>query len=126
MIDRFRSLLLAPLIFVVLAASAARAEPLVLEVTEARAGVAMGFSQPTLTITFRPAGRDAFARFTAENVGRKTEIRIEGKVIMRPVIREPILGGVIQISGSSLDELNALASRLSAGNVKIEVEVVAD
>jgi preprotein translocase subunit SecD len=126
MAGRFRALLLMSLMSVALVSSAAFAGPLILEVTEAKASVEIGSREPVLTITLSPAGREAFARFTTENVGRKTEIRIDGKVMMRPIIREPILGGVLQISGSSLNDLRALASRLSAGSVKIEVEVVPD
>ncbi len=40
-----------------------------------------------------------FAEFTANNVGRTVEVRIDGKVVMRPIIREPIKGGSVQVSG---------------------------
>jgi preprotein translocase subunit SecD len=125
MVDRFRALLVTPLVSVMLIAPAF-AEPLVLEVKEAMVALDQRVQEPILSIRLTPAGREAFARFTTENVGRKVEMRIDGKVVMTPVIREPILGGSLQISGPSLGDVRALASRLSAGNVKIEVEVVAD
>lgn len=128
MIERFPVLLLMPLLAVVLTVPAL-AEPLILEVSEA----SVGFDQrvkdlPVLSITFAPASREAFAHFTEANVGRKVEMRIEGKVVMAPVIREPILGGKVQVSGSSvgLEELRQVAKRLSGGSIKVEVEVVPD
>jgi preprotein translocase subunit SecD len=65
--------------------------------------------------------------FTTANVGRKIEIRVDGQVLMSPVIREPVVNGVVQVSGHfTLDEAADLAARLTAGTSKIEVEFVAD
>jgi preprotein translocase subunit SecD len=125
MFARRRTFLLMPIAWVMLAA-AALAEPLILEVKEATAGFDQRTREPIVSIRLTPASGEAFARFTAANVGRKTEVRIDGKVIMAPVIREPILGGSLQISGRDLGDVHALAKRLSGGNVKIEVELVAD
>lgn len=125
MLSRWRALLLTPLVSVMLMATA-YAEPLVLDVKEASAAFDQRINEPILLVALTPASQEAFGRFTTENVGRKTEVRIEGKVVMKPVIREPILGGRLQISGIQIEEAHALARRLSAGNVKIEVEVVPD
>jgi SecD-like export protein len=52
---------------------------------------------------------------------------LDGQVLMSPVIREPIMNGVVQVSGHfTLDEAADLAARLTAGTSKIEVELVAD
>ncbi len=40
-----------------------------------------------------------FAELTANNIGRTIEVRIDGKVVMRPIIREAIKGGSVQVSG---------------------------
>ena len=56
------------------------------------------------------------------------ELRVDGKVVTAPVIREPILGGSGQISNQSLTAESAkeLAARLSTGAAKIEIEIVND
>jgi preprotein translocase subunit SecD len=120
-----RAWLLAPIVSVVLTA-AAIADPLVLEVKDAVAGLDQRTRDPILTITLTPASQQAFGRLTAANVGRKAEMRIDGKVVLAPIIREPILGGTLQISGRELGDVRALASRLSIGDVRLEVGVVAD
>lgn len=125
MTGRLRALLLMPLAAVMLSLPA-QAEPLILEVKEAVAAFDQRIRDlPVLTITLTENSKEAFARFTEENVGRKVELRIDGKAVLAPVIREPILGGVLQISGSStgMEELRQLARRLSGGTVKVEVEV---
>ncbi len=71
------------------------------------------------------ASQRLFAEFTSKNVGRKAEIRVDGRALMAPVIREPILGGAGQIAaGFKLDEAKELADRLSSGRARMEVEAV--
>ena len=74
------------------------------------------------------ASKRVFAEFTSKNVGHKMELRVDGKVITAPVIREPITGGAGQITDKSMtiDSAKALAERLSAGKAKIEIEIVND
>jgi preprotein translocase subunit SecD len=72
-----------------------------------------------------PESARLFAEFTAKNVGRKMEVRIDGKTVMAPVIREPILGGSGQVTSDwTLRETQDTADRLSAGKSKIEFEIV--
>ena len=78
-------------------------------------------------VTFRLTERSGrmFAEFTANNVGRTVEIRIDGKVVMKPIIREPIKGGSIQVSGGfTLKDAKELADRLNSGAARVEAEVV--
>jgi len=78
-------------------------------------------------VTFRLTDRSGrlFAEFTGNNIGRTIEIRIDGKAVMRPVIREPILGGSVQVTGGfTLKDAQELADRLNSGAAKIEAEVV--
>ena len=56
-----------------------------------------------LLVRFKPAARLDFARWTAGQVGRKLAIRLDGRTLSEPVINEPILGGMAQISGLSQD-----------------------
>ena len=110
---------------VVAAVIAASAAPLTLAVMRAEVGQVAGMIVLDMTLTASSA-KD-FAAFTTANVGRAVELRIDGKVMMAPVVREPILGGHVQISGNfAKAELVAIASRISTGEAKVEVESVAD
>jgi hypothetical protein len=57
-------------------------------------------------------------------VGRTIKVLIEGQLVARPVLREPILDGVFMFQMPGLGEVAAkrLAERLSSGGVKLEVE----
>jgi hypothetical protein len=52
-------------------------------------------------------------------------MRIEGKSLMKPVLREPIIGGVVQITMDSIEETRRLADRLSNGT-KLEIDAVSN
>jgi preprotein translocase subunit SecD len=107
------------------AGSIATAAPLVLEVTRATAGSDQRTNEPIISITLSEASKRAFGELTAANVGAAMELRIDGKAVMKPIIRDPILGGMVQISGGfTASEARDIAQRLSAGSAKIEVEIV--
>ena len=78
-------------------------------------------------VAFRLTERSGrmFAEFTANNIGRTIEVRIDGKVVMRPIIREAIKGGSVQVSGGfTLATAKELADRLNSGAARVEAEVV--
>ena len=110
--------------FVVASAVApALAEPVAFGVSDA---VVMRDTGGTagLMLTLSPDSAARFAAFTIANVGRTVAIRIDGKTVMAPVIRDPIPGGVLRISGNfTRDELNDLAARLLSGAARVEAEV---
>ena len=92
-------------------ASGALAAALSLTVLKAEAISDMATGQPVVSITFDAASTEAFAAFTRDNVGKATVVRIDGEEIMRPIIREPILGGEVQISGSmTMEDAKTLAA----------------
>src|SRR5262249_57600983 len=69
-------------------------------------------------VTFRYIGGGArkFASATAENVGKRFAAVLDNEVITAPTIREPILQGQGQISGSfTVESANDLAILLRAG-----------
>jgi preprotein translocase subunit SecD len=112
---------------VVASTLAALAQTLVLAVATASAAFDQRTGQPVIQITLTPASRTAFAEFTAQNVGRKTDVRIDGKSVLQPIIREPITAGIVQISGDlTSDDAVDVARRLSDGSARIEVELIAD
>src|SRR6202044_4250623 len=111
---------MAGLLFV----TAADAEPLSLDIREAhvdrdrRTGVAV------VSITLTDSSKAAFGRFSQDNVGHRVELRIDGKPIIALVIREPILGGKLQMSGTF--DAAAVAEQLSKGTGKVEAEILPD
>src|ERR1700754_879394 len=90
----------------------ALAEPLTLEVTEASVAYDTRNNRPVVTFRMAEASGKAFADFSTRHVGEKIDLRIDGKSVMQTVIREPITGGVGQITASSSDEARQLADRL--------------
>ncbi len=71
---------------------------------------------PDVNLTLNAEGTKKFARLTAENVGRRLAIVLDGKVKSAPVIREPIATGNAQITGRfTVEEARDLALVLRAG-----------
>jgi preprotein translocase subunit SecD len=110
---------------VLVAAVAARAEPLALEVASARARYDQRFGLNVVDVTLSPGSKDAFATFTAAHVGDQVALRSDGSLLMSVVVREPIAAGVLQISGSfTVDEAAQIAVRLSRPGARIDVEAL--
>ena len=92
------------------------------------AGADLGFDQRTGApiVRFRLTEPSAlrFAELTARNVGKPLAIRVDGRVVSKPVRREPIRGGSGEISsGLSVEEARDVANRLASGAAKLEFEV---
>ena len=102
----------------------ALAEPLTLEVTEASVAHDARNNSPVVTFRMAEASRKAFADFSTRHVGEKIDLRIDGKSVMQTVVREPITGGVGQITASSSDEARRLADRLASKGARFEVEAL--
>lgn len=80
--------------------------------------------KPVLAIRLDERSATSFADFSKTNVGSKMELSVDGNVIAAPVLREPILGGVLQIDlGEKSDTAASLARQLSMPSAKIEVKV---
>lgn len=101
----------------------AEAQPLKVEVSKAEAVYDQRTREHVITITMSEVSRKPFSDFTSSNVGRKIEIRIDGKVVSAPVIREPILGPRFLISGKFSDQdAREIAARISSGVSGVELE----
>ena len=82
-------------------------------------------SEPIVSFKFNTSGARKFAQVTQENVGRPFAIVLDDEVISAPVIREPILGGSGQISGSfTVESANNLAILLRAGALPAKLTVI--
>jgi hypothetical protein len=101
--------------------------PLRVEVQQAQGSFDARTNEPIVVINMSPRSGRMFQELTQNNIGRRLVLRIDGKIVAEPIIREPILGGVVQISGGfTVKDAAELAERLSRGEAKVEVELVAD
>lgn len=93
--------------------------------TNARAGQDSRTGEWVVNFTFDSTGTRRFADITRANVGRPFAIVLDEKVISAPVIREPIVGGQGQISGSfTVRTANDLSVLLRAGALPAPLTVV--
>jgi preprotein translocase subunit SecD len=83
-------------------------------------------NQPVVSFRFAPESARDFARFTEANVGRKVDVRVDGKTLSQPIIREPILGGAGQVPVASVEDGRTLAARLADGSAILEMEISKD
>ena len=82
-------------------------------------------NEPVVSFRFDSKGATRFAQATQTNVGKPFAIILDNEVISAPVIREPILGGSGQISGSfSVQGANDLAVLLRAGALPAKLTIV--
>ena len=105
---------------------AAAAEPLDVQLESVRTGSDQRTGEPVLHIVLKESSRRPFAIFSGNNVGRKSQLRVDGKVVHSSVIREPLLAGSFQFSGISLVEAQVLAEELSKPGIKVEVDDVTE
>jgi preprotein translocase subunit SecD len=95
------------------------------DLTDAQPGFDQRTSEPIVSFKFNISGARKFAQVTQENVGRPFAIVLDNEVISAPVIREPILGGSGQISGSfTVQQANDLAILLRAGALPAPLTVI--
>lgn len=98
------------------------AASLVLDVKSAT--VAQGQTGSQLSIELTADGAAKFRDFTQAAMGRQTQVLIDGKVVIEPWIREPIMGGRITISdGANVSALENMAKQLAAPDAKIRVQL---
>jgi preprotein translocase subunit SecD len=101
-------------------------EVLSIEVKVAETRSDLKTQQAIIFVKVSEESKRLIAEMTQKNIGRTAEFRVDGRVVMKPVIREPLLAGVFEISGRfDMTEAKDIAKRLSSGT-KIEVELVSD
>jgi preprotein translocase subunit SecD len=94
-------------------------------ITDARVRPGGQLEGPYVTVDLDERGAQVFAAITSANVGRKIAIVLDNIVYSAPVIREPIPGGHVQITGSfTYDESHELAIVLRSGALPAPVEIV--
>jgi SecD/SecF fusion protein len=82
-------------------------------------------NEPVVSFRFDAKGAQRFGQATQQNVGKLFAIILDNQVISAPQIREPILGGTGQISGSfTAQTANDLAVLLRAGALPADLTIV--
>jgi preprotein translocase subunit SecD len=95
------------------------------DLTDAQPGFDQRTNEPIVTFRFNSSGARKFGQVTTENVGRPFAIVLDNEVISAPVIREPIIGGSGQISGSfTVESANDLAILLRAGALPAPLTII--
>ena len=95
------------------------------DLTDAQPGFDQRTSEPIVSFRFNSSGARKFAEATQANVGKPFAIVLDSKVISAPVIREPILGGSGQISGTfTVQSANDLAILLRAGALPAPLTII--
>lgn len=71
--------------------------------------------QWVLELRFTPSGNTKFVEAQRCGVGYPIEISVDRRVLSRPILNEPILGGQAQVSGGWRDrtEIDAVAQRIT-------------
>jgi preprotein translocase subunit SecD len=95
------------------------------DLTDAQPGFDQRTNEPIVQFRFNTSGARKFAQVTQENVGKPFAIVLDNEVISAPNIREPILGGSGQISGSfTVQSANDLAILLRAGALPAPLTII--
>ncbi len=95
------------------------------DLIDAQPGFDQRTNEPIVSFRFNTRGARQFAQVTQQNVGRPFAIVLDTEVISAPVIREPILGGSGQISGSfTVESANDLSILLRAGALPAKLSII--
>ena len=82
-------------------------------------------NESVVSFTLDRVGAMKFGRVTTDNVGKRLAIVLDNKIISAPVIREPILGGNGQISGSfTLQSASDFALLLRSGALPAPLNII--
>jgi preprotein translocase subunit SecD len=104
----------------------APAQPVAIEIVSAELAYDQRTRKPIIAFRMSEASRRIFQEFTQNNVGKKMAVKFDGRLLMAPVIREPILGGSGQISSDEHTEadMKVMAERMTSGKAIVEFEIV--
>lgn len=92
--------------------------------------------RPSVLVQLTQSGGERLGRITSayapngelnegNNIGRQLAIIFDGKVYSAPVIREPVTGGSVHISGDlSEEEVLCMAAILNAGAIPLPIRIL--
>jgi protein-export membrane protein SecD len=82
-------------------------------------------TEPRVVLDFTDEGKKLFAEITKANVGKTVAIYLDGSPISTPVVREEILDGSAEITGTfNVQEAKALVGRLNSGALPVPIELL--
>ncbi|MFR8549293.1 MAG: preprotein translocase subunit SecD, partial [Lachnospiraceae bacterium] len=85
----------------------------------------MGNREYVVQLELTKEGKEAFAKATAENIGKPIEIVYDNQVISDPTVNEAIPDGTAIITGmASAEEAQNLASSIRIGSLSLELEEI--
>ena len=94
-------------------------------IKDAQVRIGGNFNEPYVSIEMTGRGARVFGTLTEKNVGKRMAIVLDDIVRSAPVIREKILGGSAQISGSfTHEEATDLAIVLRVGALPAPVDII--
>ena len=94
-------------------------------IKDAQVRVGGTFNEPYVSLDLTGRGGKVFAEVTSENVNKRFAIILDEVIKSAPVIREKILGGRAQISGSfTYEEASDLAIVLRVGALPAPVKII--
>ena len=94
-------------------------------VTDARVRPGGRLEGPYVQVDLDRRGAQIFGALTSENVGRQLAIILDNTVYSDPVIKEPIPGGHVQITGNfTFEDAHTLAIVLRSGALPAPVEII--
>jgi preprotein translocase subunit SecD len=94
-------------------------------VTDARVRPGSSLEGPYVEVHLDSRGAETFASLTANNVGRRLAIILDNTVYSAPLIKEPIPGGDVQITGNfTFEDAHELAIVLRSGALPAPVEII--
>ncbi len=85
---------------------------------------------PAVNFRLNGVGQKRFSDVTQQNIDRRFAIVLDEQVMSAPVIREPIYGGQVQISGgfppnqAGMDEARDLAAIIEAGELPAQLDFI--
>jgi preprotein translocase subunit SecD len=62
-----------------------------------------------------------FAQFTAANMGKLFDLRVDGKTVFKPIIREPLISGIVLLPTQREEDAREIALRVTNGKSILEV-----
>lgn len=80
--------------------------------------------QPKISLSFNDQGAKTFGDVTSANVNERLAIILDDEILSAPNVREPILSGTAEITGSfKFEEANLLALALRSGALPVPMKV---
>ncbi|MEM1104870.1 MAG: protein translocase subunit SecD [Pseudomonadota bacterium] len=100
------------------------------DVASASQGFDADDNSPVVNFRLNGVGQKRFSDVTQQNIDRRFAIVLDEQVMSAPVIREPIYGGQVQISGgfpsnqAGIEEANDLAAIIEAGELPAQLDFI--